>query len=1035
MPDESTQTIAVRRSFRLGAWEVTLLGIGIWLVIGVFGLFDSVSLLAGASNALAYLMYAALMVPTLFTFIELRGWVRTGGGSYGLAESLERPAVEFLSGWAYVLGWAALSGLLAWTFADYVSRLLDPLLPADQLRLPLLLILLIVSTAQRVLNARPLWKLAVRIAGLAALGLLLAVLVVATTVTHPPLPVPRTENLFGAVAALAGLGWLIEVLVDRGGERRSVAIPLRGFLLGALLAVVIALPQSRTLEGLVEQALPGYGAQAVLVAGALLIVVFWSPLSLFSLRRLQVIAEDGAIPNWLLASSWRLPVGQSLLTLIAAVIAATVATVPALALGQVAAVMFLLLGIVVSMASIFYERRANTRPMLRLPLHPAVPAASAAINFLLFFALPFWARTLGIAWLAVATIAYWWGGRRRMRESLVGITVFEAVEEQPVVKSAYPVIVPVSNPDTASGLVSLAADIARRQEGHLVLVQVIQVPEHLPLDNRRFEAQRKLDLLERSLAQADALDVPTVGLTRLSRSIDQGILETIVEEGAELVVMGSNVTSQSAGRLGFGSIVDSVLDRASCEVIVLRSEGEFHPQRALVPATDRQGLEAARLASWLTGGELTLLHVTEEGTTQDEAEELLGQIAADLGNGKGIATQVVRSGTPMNGILEGLEGHDLLVLETGELALLDDERRRQLPLRLAEHTDVPILLVRSETELPRLVARRAWRSLSDIIPPLTREEQLSLFRSLRAAARPNVHFFVLISLSSVIASLGLLIGSPAVVIGAMLVAPLMSPIIAIAAGLTFGDGHTLREAMASTVQGAMTAIFIAIVIGLIVPGAQATSEILSRTEPSLIDLMIALASGMAGAYAIARKEVGEALPGVAISAALLPPLASAGLGVALRDGSIVGGALLLFVTNLIAIVFAASLVFLLLGVRPPTGGRRNRWLRQGVAVTGLSLLAVSLPLAFLLWRSVEQGRIEERSREILERQIAEWGSVEIADLDIQYQLQAVEVLGTLYSQSAITEQQLAELERELEAELRPDVLLRLIVIPAEVLER
>jgi uncharacterized hydrophobic protein (TIGR00271 family) len=1034
MTDKASQSISIRRSFRLVAWEITLLGLGVWLAIGVFGLFDSVAFLAGPENGLAYLLYAVLMIPTLLTFIELRGWIPTGAGSYGLLESLERPSMEFLAGWAYLLGWAALSGLLAWTFADYTSRLLDPIFPAVNLRLPILLVLLTVSTVQRGLGARPLWRLAVRLAGLAALGLLLAVLVVLTSETDGEIPVPGANNLFAAVAALSGLGWLIEVLVDRGGERRSLAIPLRGFLFGALLAAVIAVPQALTLEGLVEQALPGYGAQTVLVVGVLIIAVFWGPLSLISLRRLQVITEDGVLPSWLLAPAWKLSVTQSVLTLVAAIIAAAVATVPALALGQAAAAMFLLLGMGVSLASIFFERRGNSRPILRLPLHPAVPAASAAISFLLFFALPLWARALGLAWLLLAAIAYWWVGRQRMRDSQVGITVFEALEDRTAVESVFPVVVPVANPETASNLVSLAADIARRQEGHLILLQVVQVPEHLPLDNRRFEAQRKLDLLERSLKEAEAYGVPTVGLTRISRSIEQGILDTAVEESAELIMMGGNVSRRYAGRTGFGSVVDGVLEQAGCEVFVLRSEGGFRPTRALVPASKSRGLEAAELANWLTDGEVTLLHVLEEGSSETEAASFLGDIATKIGNGKGVATQVVRSGTPLNGILEGIEGHDLLVLETGELALLDDIQSAQLPLGLVEQTDVPILLVRSQADLPRLVARRAWRSISDVIPPLTREGQLALYRNLQEAARPNVHFFVLITLSSVIASLGLLINSPAVVIGAMLVAPLMSPIVAIAAGLTFGDAQMLREGLASTVQGAMAAIFIAIVIGLIVPGAGATSEILARTEPSLIDLMIALASGMAGAYAIARKEVGEALPGVAIAAALLPPLASAGLGVALRDGAIVGGALLLFTTNLIAIVFAASVVFLLLGVRPPAGERNNRWFRQGITVTGLSLLVISLPLAFLLWRSVEKGRIEEQTRQVLEQELQSWGAVEIADLDINHQLQEVEVLGTLYSQNPITEDQLTELQQELEAVLRPEVSLRMIVIPAEVLE-
>ena len=93
-------------------------------------------------------------------------------------------------------------------------------------------------------------------------------------------------------------------------------------------------------------------------------------------------------------------------------------------------------------------------------------------------------------------------------------------------------------------------------------------------------------------------------------------------------------------------------------------------------------------------------------------------------------------------------------------------------------------------------------------------------------------------------------------------------------------------------------------------------------------------------------------------------------------------------------------------VRPPEGEKSNRWFRQGVTVTGLSLLVVSLPLAFLLWRSVEKGRIEQQTRQVLEQELQSWGAVEIADLKIRHELQEVEVLGTLYSRDPITEDQL-----------------------------
>ena len=85
-------------------------------------------------------------------------------------------------------------------------------------------------------------------------------------------------------------------------------------------------------------------------------------------------------------------------------------------------------------------------------------------------------------------------------------------------------------------------------------------------------------------------------------------------------------------------------------------------------------------------------------------------------------------------------------------------------------------------------------------------------------------------------------------------------------------------------------------------------------------------------------------------------------------------------------------------------------------------------------RPWSSGRIDQQTRQVLEREMLSWGAVEIADLEIRHQLQEVEVLGTLYSQSPITKEQLTELQRELDAELRPDVSLRLIVIPAEVLE-
>ena len=210
------------------------------------------------------------------------------------------------------------------------------------------------------------------------------------------------------------------------------------------------------------------------------------------------------------------------------------------------------------------------------------------------------------------------------------------------------------------------------------------------------------------------------------------------------------------------------------------------------------------------------------------------------------------------------------------------------------------------------------------------------------AAVPNIDFFVLIVLSSTIATLGLLQNSAAVIIGAMLVAPLMSPILAIAMGMVLGEFRVLRTAFEATLKGVLLAIFVAMIMTFISPIEADTLEIVVRTTPNVLDLVIALASGAAAGYAISRQELSAALPGVAIAAALVPPLGVVGYGIATSQLQIASGALLLFTTNLIAIVFAASLIFLALGFHPTHAGVGG--LVRGLQITSLFLVIILLVL-------------------------------------------------------------------------------------------
>lgn len=180
-------------------------------------------------------------------------------------------------------------------------------------------------------------------------------------------------------------------------------------------------------------------------------------------------------------------------------------------------------------------------------------------------------------------------------------------------------------------------------------------------------------------------------------------------------------------------------------------------------------------------------------------------------------------------------------------------------------------------------------------------------------------FAALMAFAAVIASVGVVVESTAVVIGAMLVAPLMIPLMGTALSLTMGWPRRARRGAGVALTGVGIAVAIGAVVGAVAPRAvdvQANTEIIARTSPTTLDLAIAVAAGAAGAYALSRRDVSDSLPGVAVAIALVPPLTVVGLCWQQGAWSAGNGALLLFLTNATAILVAGGATFVLVGVAP-----------------------------------------------------------------------------------------------------------------------
>jgi len=230
-------------------------------------------------------------------------------------------------------------------------------------------------------------------------------------------------------------------------------------------------------------------------------------------------------------------------------------------------------------------------------------------------------------------------------------------------------------------------------------------------------------------------------------------------------------------------------------------------------------------------------------------------------------------------------------------------------------------------------------------PPRGRVGREELLDDLASGTRITGVYLALVVLSAIVAAVGLIRDNVAVVIGAMVIAPLLTPNVALALATTLGDFNLMRKALKTNLAGLATAFVFAVVVGAVLP--EDSAAIASRTQTGFPDIILALASGAAGAL-VFTTGVPATLVGVMVAVALLPPLVSAGLRLAAGDLAGAGDAFLLLMTNVICVNLAAVLTFLVRGVGPRTwweADKAKRATRKAVILWGALLLV----LAGIVW--------------------------------------------------------------------------------------
>ncbi|WP_066767812.1 DUF389 domain-containing protein [Sphingobium sp. CCH11-B1] len=320
---------------------------------------------------------------------------------------------------------------------------------------------------------------------------------------------------------------------------------------------------------------------------------------------------------------------------------------------------------------------------------------------------------------------------------------------------------------------------------------------------------------------------------------------------------------------------------------------------------------------------------------------------------------------------------------------------------------------RAEAQLEHVALYRWWRRAV-----VGNVDHQAIIERIVSESGWSPRYLFMTMMSAGIAVLGLLLSSPAVVIGAMLISPLMSPILGLGFSLALFDFAEMRRALIALAAGSACAVAFTATIVLLSPLQAPTAEIIARTRPNLFDLAVALFAALAGTFAIIRGR-GDTVVGVAIATALMPPLAVVGYGIATGNLPVLGGALALFVTNFVTIALSATVMARFYGFGHSLSSQQS-WTQTIILI--LVFVAMAIPLGLSLKQIATEAVTVTQVRSFLNDRFG--SDARVTQLDVNFDAKPIAVRSVVITPRTKM-QRTAALQAELQQRLGRTVRLQL----------
>ena len=1044
--NEATNSVSyesVQFSRTQGFFSATALGGSVMLGVGIFVTGAEFLRLSGSDAPLVFCVSALLFLPLILSCVQRSSGGLSNPSFYGAARASGSTRRLFFTAWLTLGGYLALGALLAYGAATRANLGLERIFGFD-IGIEFVTALVIASAfAKEILTKRESWKSRTVIFWCCAIFfLLLAIWGLARFRTNAG--IPKTEPLqhwLITVSMLASTLWSIDIVLNYRGQFRRpnrtlfwslMAIFLGGNLLGVLI----------TLEVLQNPSLMMKNWMAVLtwnetrlellflLAGLLICGSGLFRVMTRITRILGAMMMDGSIP-----SLKALRADEEKRAYFYSAFFSLVLAAGAILLS----VRYLLLisGFAVLLSLVFYLQPLLKKDVSRiatfsLPFHPLIPATAILISIFLMWILPIENLLVAGLWLLAGAVLYWTTARKKMLPRLQQEQVLTAEEVRPP-KAEYRVLVSLSDEQINGSLIRIGSSLATAKNGQLLVLRILETSESLPAGHQHKQGESEWTQMRNELQKIPLPGQPAFPIVRMAPDPISGIKATASEFAVDFLLV--QWPKKTVERLRKNQL-QNLLQLSAKPLAILKGDVREKPGTVFVACGSSDhallALQVGEAIATVHQSPLEALKIVTRLESDVVAKDEILKLLERAGITSTAEIILREEGNVQKGIVEHSQESDLLVMG----ASVDPLSGRPLPdgpsMDVALHRKKATLIVKSKEESSRFLLRRGLAQLTNRISALTPKERSELLGQLKVGLQARADFYLMVALAAAIAITGLIMNDGSIVLGAMLVSPLMGPIVGIACGIALGNLDLIRRSSASTFKGMGVVLGMGVAMTFLLPSVEPTDQILSRTHPGIFDLLAALAAGAAGAYSLGRKTVAGALPGVAMSLSLEPPLATAGYGLSTSQFWIAGGAFLLFLTNLAAIVLSGVGVYLLLGMRPP---RKEGMYVVGKAIGSVILvtLVLAIPLGLGTYGAFRKGHLKFQV-ETLFRDEAMRERFELLDLKISEHEDGFLIHPTVLASEEITPEKIERFRKAVESKVRSPIQIDAIILQTRRIE-